>query len=96
MDDLTCPVKSKLLSAVIAESLRLRPTVPKTTKFAENSDVLPDGTKIRKNCILILCPFIINRSNNNWIEPMKFNPYRHIVTEEKEGRKEEKFVFPDQ
>jgi cytochrome P450 len=66
------------LNAICNETLRLYPTVPSTARIAIR-DTTVAGTPIRKGTLLLLEPWVINRSPELWgPDAATFNPDRWI------------------
>ena len=69
----------KYANAVFSETLRLHPSVPKNIKEAIVDEVLPDGTKIPKGCMVIWSAYALGRRKDIWGPDAKvFNPDRWI------------------
>eukprot|EP00164_Ancoracysta_twista_P000051 GFYU01000070.1.p2 GENE.GFYU01000070.1~~GFYU01000070.1.p2 ORF type:complete len:501 (+),score=165.87 GFYU01000070.1:166-1668(+) len=65
--------------AVITETLRLYPSVPKDGKLAVDDDVLPDGSFVPKGTWLVYVPYVMGRLEKNWPDqPLEFKPERFI------------------
>ncbi len=62
--------------AVIAETLRLHPSVPKDAKVALRDDVLPDGTFVPAGAFLAFLPYVQGRMPSLWPDPLQFRPER--------------------
>ena len=67
------------MRAVVMEAMRLHPPVPRDLKFATVDDTLPDGTRIRKGCGVLYCPWAMGRDPTLWPEPLRFNPERWLA-----------------
>ncbi|CAI0434331.1 unnamed protein product [Linum tenue] len=52
--------------AALCESMRLYPPVPMDTKIAEDDDVLPDGTKVKKGTRITYHPYAMGRLERIW------------------------------
>ncbi|XP_065859463.1 cytochrome P450 94A1-like [Euphorbia lathyris] len=52
--------------AALCESMRLYPPVPADTKFAEDDDVWPDGTAVKKGTAVTYHPFAMGRLAMLW------------------------------
>jgi len=77
--------------AVIMESLRLHPPVASDDREALNDDILPDGTKIPKGCLLNFHPYAFNRSPSIWgADADVFKPDRWLG----EKKNTNAFMFP--
>lgn len=71
--------RMRYVEAVCMETLRLHPSVPKEAKVANQDDVLPDGTKIRRGDVVSFQPYFMGRDPDNWGETaLKFDPTRFI------------------
>ncbi|EDQ89905.1 uncharacterized protein MONBRDRAFT_7625 [Monosiga brevicollis MX1] len=66
------------LHAVVKETLRLHPSVPKDGKVAVKDDVLPDGTVIKAGTIVIYLPWVMGRMESLWEDATRFNPERWL------------------
>eukprot|EP00730_Choanoeca_flexa_P019627 TRINITY_DN9596_c0_g1_i3.p1 TRINITY_DN9596_c0_g1~~TRINITY_DN9596_c0_g1_i3.p1 ORF type:complete len:490 (+),score=170.00 TRINITY_DN9596_c0_g1_i3:79-1548(+) len=69
------------LHAVVKETLRLHPSVPKDGKVALKDDTLPDGTKIKAGNIVVYMPWVMGRSNSIWDNATTFDPERWLKGE---------------
>jgi cytochrome P450 len=66
----------------LKEVLRLYPSVPENQKYALNEDILPDGTRVKKNDYVIWCPWSQGRSTKIWgADAKEFRPERWITDE---------------
>lgn len=73
----------KYTRAVVLETLRLWPSVPKDSKQAVADDVLPDGTKIRAGWLVIYVPFVMGRDESIWGKDAgEFKPTRFLDVSE--------------
>jgi len=70
------------LNGVFYETLRLWPPVPQDSKIAFSDDVLPDGTKVPKNTMLLFMPYVIGRDPQLYKDPLVFRPERWIPFEQ--------------
>eukprot|EP00049_Salpingoeca_infusionum_P018206 m.356193 g.356193 ORF g.356193 m.356193 type:complete len:531 (+) comp17469_c0_seq1:200-1792(+) len=70
------------LNAVVKETLRLHPSVPKDVKVALNDDVLPDGTKIPAGANVVYMPWVMGRMESLWPNATEFKPERWLDMEE--------------
>lgn len=67
----------KFLKACICESMRLYPPVPWDSKHAENDDVLPDGTAVKKGDRVTYFPYGMGRMEELWgPDRLEFKPDR--------------------
>jgi cytochrome P450 len=65
--------------AVMQESLRLFPSVPKDLKEVVKDDVLPDGTKVLAGSLIAYLPYVMGRSPQLWGEDAElFKPERFL------------------
>eukprot|EP00397_Hematodinium_sp_SG-2012_P015501 GEMP01015786.1.p1 GENE.GEMP01015786.1~~GEMP01015786.1.p1 ORF type:complete len:614 (+),score=118.05 GEMP01015786.1:233-2074(+) len=63
--------------AVIDETLRLHPPVPRNSRMAVEDDVLPDGTFVPSGCWISYMPYAMNRNKQRWGENAEeFDPNR--------------------
>jgi cytochrome P450 len=68
------------IHAVFNEALRLYPPIPFEIKQAVKATVLPDGTTLPKNSVVVWCPWAMNRSVLTWgPDAAEFRPERWIV-----------------
>jgi cytochrome P450 len=68
------------IHAVFNEALRLYPPIPFEIKQAVKATVLPDGTALPKNSVVVWCPWAMNRSVLTWgPDAAEFRPERWIV-----------------
>lgn len=69
----------KYCQAVMSESLRLYPSVPKDAKWAYADDVLPDGTPVKKGMFVAFLPHTMGRCTQLWGDDAEtFNPERWL------------------
>ncbi|CAL0304025.1 unnamed protein product [Lupinus luteus] len=67
------------LNAAIHESIRLFPPVQNDSKFAEEDDVLPDGTVVKKGDRVSYHPYAMGRMENIWgLDCLEFKPERWL------------------
>lgn len=65
--------------AVFNESLRLYPPIPFEIKQSMEATVLPDGTQLPKNSVVVWCPWAMNRSRHTWgSDAHVFRPQRWL------------------
>ncbi|KAJ3328244.1 hypothetical protein HDU76_010321 [Blyttiomyces sp. JEL0837] len=66
-------------NAVFHETLRLYPSVPQEVKQANKDDILPDGTIIPKNTLVMWSPYCMGRTEAIWgPDAKKFRPERWL------------------
>lgn len=66
--------------AVFNEALRLYPPIPFEIKQAVQATVLPDGTVLPKDSVVVWCPWAMNRSVLTWgPDADEFRPARWLV-----------------
>lgn len=75
-----CLLSMKYLEAFCMEVLRLHPSVPKEAKYASKDDTLPDGTRVKKGDIISFSPWLMGRTEENWINACEFQCSRHYST----------------
>ncbi|XP_061369939.1 cytochrome P450 CYP94D108-like [Gastrolobium bilobum] len=81
------------LHAAISETMRLYPPVPVDTKACLNDDVLPDGTRIKKNWFITYHTYAMGRMESVWGKDCtEFKPERWL--EDGVYRTESPFRFP--
>jgi cytochrome P450 len=68
--------------AVIRETLRLYPSVPKDIKFATRDDVLPDGHLIPAGAQVCYMPWVTGRLESMWHRAGEFRPQRWVDKED--------------
>ncbi|XP_031283490.1 cytochrome P450 94C1 [Pistacia vera] len=81
------------LNAAVHESMRLYPPVQFDSKFAQDNDVLPDGTFVRKGSRVTYHPYAMGRMERIWgPDCLEFKPERWL----KEGKfkPENPFKYP--
>ncbi|KCV69391.1 hypothetical protein H696_03822 [Fonticula alba] len=77
--DYTTSQQMKYLMAVIHESLRLYPSVPRDIKQAVEDDVLPDGTRVPKGYLVVYFPYGMGRCEAIWgPDARAFRPERFL------------------
>ncbi|XP_006348808.1 cytochrome P450 86A1-like [Solanum tuberosum] len=84
------------LHAMLLETLRLYPAVPKIVRYAICDDILPDGTYVPAGSDIILSLYSVGRMKSVWGEDcIEFKPERWLSTDEKRIERHEdgyKFV----
>ena len=66
-------------TAVVRETLRLYPSVPKDSKEAQKDDVWPDGTKVPAGSLAIYVPYSMGRLTSVWgPDAEEFKPQRML------------------
>ncbi|KAM5350745.1 hypothetical protein ACJ41O_007250 [Fusarium nematophilum] len=74
------PATVPYVYAVFYESLRLYPPLPFEIKQNQQDTVLPDGTFLPKNSIVVWCTWAMNRSRETWGEDAaEFRPERWLT-----------------
>jgi fatty acid omega-hydroxylase len=73
--------------AVMTETLRLHPSVPKDAKYSKHPDVLPDGTRIGAGVACFWSNYCMGRNPLIWPTPLEFRPERWLLDEQ--GPKED-------
>jgi cytochrome P450 len=69
----------KYTQAVVKETLRLWPSVPKDMKQAVVEDVLPDGTRVPAGAFVVYVPFAMGRDKEIWgADATEFKPERFV------------------
>jgi len=82
------------LHALVSESLRLYPSVPKDTKCAVKDDVWPDGTKIPAGAIVVYVPWSQGRMTDLWgPDATVFRPSRWL-NDSGQFQVENQYKFP--
>lgn len=76
------------MKAFLTEVLRFHPSVPIDGKFVVKDDILPDGTKVYKNELVMFSPAAMGLNPKIWKDPEVFNPLRFV--------KNESFEMPEQ
>jgi cytochrome P450 len=74
----TAARKLPFATAVLKETLRLHPSVPKDVKVAVADDVLPDGTRIPAGAAVAWLPWCMGRLDALWPNPAAFDPDRFL------------------
>lgn len=70
----------KYAHAVISETLRLQPSVPKDAKMCMEDDVFPDGTQVKKGVYVLYVPYAMGRLTDLWGDNAEeFVPERWLV-----------------
>jgi cytochrome P450 len=83
----------KYAQAVLLETLRLHPSVPKQVKFALADDLLPDGTFVPAGGCVLYSSYIMGRSEPVWgADAEQFRPERWLAAEG--GHTANSFQFP--
>jgi cytochrome P450 len=72
--------------AVMTETLRLHPSVPKDVKYSIRPDVLPDGTRISAGVACLWSNYANGRNPLIWPEPLEFKPERWLQQEQEPGQ----------
>jgi cytochrome P450 len=68
--------------AVLCETLRLHPSVPKQVKHAVAADVLPDGTHVPAGACVLYSSYVMGRSEAVWgADAEQFRPERWLAAE---------------
>ena len=73
--DADLPARLPLLRAILDESLRLYPPVPRFDREAVAADMLGEQ-EVRPGDLVSIWPWIIHRHNRLWTEPDAFDPRR--------------------
>ncbi|KAJ7972069.1 putative Cytochrome P450 [Quillaja saponaria] len=82
------------LHAAISESLRLYPPVPMDSKACQSDDTLPDGTIVRKGCLVTYHTYAMGRMESIWGKnSQEFLPERWL-DENGICRRESPFRYP--
>lgn len=68
------------LDAVINETLRMYPPGWAWTRVAAEDDII-NGLEVKKNEIILISPYLTQRSDGVWSEPDKFNPERFLESD---------------
>nr|XP_043611204.1 cytochrome P450 94A1-like [Erigeron canadensis] len=80
--------------AALCESMRLYPPVPVDSKMANEDDVLPDGTVVKKGMMVNYHPYAMGRAEKLWgADWREFRPERWM--EKDETTKKLRFVAKD-
>ena len=85
--DADLPDRLPLLRAILEESLRLYPPVPRFDREAVEADMLGEH-EIRPGDLVSIWPWIIHRHRKLWDDPDMFDPQRFAA-----GRKDERHRF---
>lgn len=75
--------KLKYLGYVLTETLRVHPSVPLTSRHAENDDILPNGMKINAGTTVVYFQHFLHRNPQYWDDPEVFRPERWETHENK-------------
>eukprot|EP00164_Ancoracysta_twista_P000368 GFYU01000506.1.p1 GENE.GFYU01000506.1~~GFYU01000506.1.p1 ORF type:complete len:556 (-),score=171.65 GFYU01000506.1:195-1862(-) len=68
-----------LTEAVVSETIRLYPSVPKDLKIAVNDDVLPNGMRVKAGSYVLYHPYAMGRDTKLWgPDAAEFKPSRWI------------------
>lgn len=68
------------LDAVINETLRMYPPGWAWTRVAAEDDII-NGLEVKKDEIILISPYLTQRSDGVWSEPDKFNPERFLESD---------------
>eukprot|EP00756_Hemistasia_phaeocysticola_P051019 Hpha_TRINITY_DN26201_c0_g1::TRINITY_DN26201_c0_g1_i1::g.184851::m.184851 len=81
------------MQAVLQETLRMHPSVHTDQKQCVRDDVLPDGTKVKKGCLVGFHPGAFCRNPNIYPKPFTFDPDRWME-EDGRCRKYDEYAYP--
>jgi cytochrome P450 len=71
--------------AVVEESLRLYPPAWVITRRAEGEDRI-DGVTVPPGTLLLISPWLLHRREQNWPDPLRFDPNRFLGAESSRRR----------
>ena len=80
--------KLEYIEAFCMEVLRLYPSVPKIGKYALKDDVLPNGTVVKKDMMVVFSPWVMGRTERMWENCDEFRPDRFL-----ENKKPSPYLF---
>eukprot|EP01050_Picozoa_sp_SAG11_P040724 SAG11_NODE_17864_length_507_cov_0.627451_1_plen_59_part_10 len=49
-----------------------------TPQYAVRADVLPDGTRVRRGCLMLWSNYVLGRDPTLWDTPTEFTPERWL------------------
>lgn len=78
----------KYVEMFLMEVLRLHPSVPKEGKTCFKSELLPDGTPVKRGDVVGFNAWAMGRDEDLWADPYNFDPMRFF-----EKPKPSPFVF---
>eukprot|EP00743_Colponemidia_sp_Colp-15_P010025 GILK01011003.1.p1 GENE.GILK01011003.1~~GILK01011003.1.p1 ORF type:complete len:492 (+),score=87.80 GILK01011003.1:68-1543(+) len=70
----------RFLGAIVDETIRLYPPVPRDGKHVMEDDVLPNGYKVSAGCMITYMPYVMGRMTSLWGEDaLEFKPERWLA-----------------